>query len=374
MSEDEEARRGAQPPPPPPPPPSFEPPPPPRYEPPPQYQPLPPPGNAPPAGGQPPAGYPPAYSPAPGAAPPDTGQAPPPGYPVQPPGYPPPQGYPPPPPGYPAPGRPPTPFDYPQQPGAPPRPARRGFLGALVSAALAVWAFIKYGGLLLLKFGAVKTLLTLLLSLGLWALLLGPWAGLGIVIMILVHELGHYAEIRRQGGTGAGIVFVPFFGAATYQRSRPADALKQAEIAIAGPVTGTVAATVAFVLYGLTHSPVLLYWAYIGFFINLINLIPAGFLDGGQILGAVSKWFQVVGVVGILVAVFAIGVSPLLLFIGLLGIPSVIERFRNDRADYYQSVPVAARWAIGASWLVLVAYLGFAVAQTSDILRLILQQ
>jgi Zn-dependent protease len=277
-------------------------------------------------------------------------------------------------PGYP-PGYPAQPGQAPPDGGTPPRPARRqGFLGGLVSAVLAIFAFIKYGGLLLLKFGAVKTLLTLLLSLGLWALLLGPWAGLGIVIMILVHELGHYAEIRRQGGTGAGIVFVPFFGAATYQRSRPADALKQAEIAIAGPVTGTVAATVAFVLYGLTHSPVLLYWAYIGFFINLINLIPAGFLDGGQILGAVSKWFQVVGVVGILVAVFAIGVSPLLLFIGLLGIPSVIERFRNDRADYYQSVPVAARWAIGASWLVLVAYLGFAVAQTSDILRLILRQ
>jgi Zn-dependent protease len=116
------------------------------------------------------------------------------------------------------------------------------------------------------------------------------------------------------------------------------------------------------------HQPELLVWAYLGFFINLINLIPLGMLDGGWILAAVSKWFQVVGVAAILVGVFVVGLSPIFLLIGLLGIPTIIERFRNDRSEYYQSVPVVGRWAIGVAWLVLVGFLGFAMAQSHELL------
>jgi len=129
-----------------------------------------------------------------------------------------------------------------------------------------------------------------------------------------------------------------------------------------------VGATAAFVVYTTTHQTELLLWAYLGFFINLINLIPLGMLDGGWILAAVSKWFQVVGAVAMLAGVFVIGLSPIFLLIALLGLPTILERFRNDRSEYYQSVPMAARWAIGASWLVLVAYLGLAMAGSHELL------
>ena len=61
---------------------------------------------------------------------------------------------------------------------APQRTARQrqGITGAIITALLAVWSFFKYGGLFLLKFGAVKTILTLLLSFGLYAWRLGPLA------------------------------------------------------------------------------------------------------------------------------------------------------------------------------------------------------
>jgi Zn-dependent protease len=293
-----------------------------------------------------------------------------------------PPSYAPPPPEYVppgAPGRPQQPL-YPPgfgregRPPAPPtRPARRqGFLGGLVSALLAIWAFVKYGGLFLLKFGALKTLITLAISFWAYAVFFGPGFAAGLVVMILVHEMGHVIEIRRQGMKASAPLFIPFFGAAIFQRQHATDALHQAEIGIAGPIAGTVGATAALVLYGTTHQPELLVWAYLGFFINLINLIPLGMLDGGWILGAVSKWFQIVGVAAILLGVFVIGLSPFFLVIGLMGIPTIMERFRNDRSEYYQSVPVAARWAIGVSWLVLVAYLGFAMAQTSDLLHTVI--
>jgi Zn-dependent protease len=163
-------------------------------------------------------------------------------------------------------------------------------------------------------------------------------------------------------------LFIPFFGAAIFQRQHPTDALKQAQIGIAGPIAGTVGATVAFVLYGSTHEPYLLLWAYVGFLINLFNLIPVGMLDGGWILAVVSKWFQVVGLAALIGAVFVIGFSPIVLIVALLGIPTVIERFRNDQSPYYRAVPVPARLAMGVAWLALTAYLGYAFFESHTIL------
>jgi Zn-dependent protease len=250
---------------------------------------------------------------------------------------------------------------------------RSGLLGGLLALLAAAWGFGKYVLLFLLKFGAFKTLLTLFLSFGLYALAFGPWFAAGLVVMILVHEMGHVVEIRRQGMQASAPLFIPFFGAAIFQRQHPTDALKQAQIGIAGPIAGTVGATAAFVMYGTTHSPILLLWAYVGFLINLFNLIPVGMLDGGWIMAVVSKWFQIVGLVLLVGAVLVIGFSPIVLIIAVFTIPAIFERFRNDRLPYYQSVPVSARLAMGAAWLFLTGYLAFAFHETHDILATIVR-
>jgi Zn-dependent protease len=285
---------------------------------------------------------------------------------------PPPYGPPPPPP----PGEPRgyQPFDSYYNPQPPQRPQRRasgrnGVLGGLLAILAAAFAYGKYALFFLLKFGAIKTLLTLLISFGAYAIFFGgPLIAAGLVLMILIHEMGHVVEIRRQGMQASAPLFIPFFGAAIFQRQHPTDALKQAQIGIAGPLAGTVGATVAFALYGTTHLTWLLFWAYLGFLINLFNLIPVGMLDGGWIMAVVSKWFQVLGLGALLLAVFFLGFSPIVLIIVLMGFPAVLERFRNDRLPYYQSVPVPARLAMGAAWVFLTGYLGFAFLQTHDLL------
>ena len=284
---------------------------------------------------------------------------------------PPPYGPPPPrppdePPGY-------QPFDSyyrPQPPQQSGRNAsgRNGLIGWLLALLATIWAWGKWALLFLTKFGALKTLLTLLISFGAYAIFGGPWFAAGLVLMILVHEMGHVVEIRRQGMAASAPLFIPFFGAAIFQRQHPTDALKQAQIGIAGPLSGTVGATVAFVLYGSTHFWPLLLAAYLGFFINLFNLIPVGMLDGGWILAVVSKWFQVFGLGVLLLAVIFLGFSPIVLIFVLLGLPAVFDRFRNDHLPYYQAVPVPARLAMGAAWLFLVAYLAFAAFQTHQLL------
>src|ERR1700730_12237546 len=254
-------------------------------------------------------------------------------------------------------------YDYapntPAQPSgsAPGRGGLLGWLGTLVAGAIALFKYAFF----IVPYG--KTLITLVISFGAYAIFFGPWFAAGLVVMILIHEFGHVIEINRQGLKATAPVFIPFFGAAIFQREHPQSALHQAQIGIAGPLLGTVGAVVAYVLYGTTHFTPLLLAAYLGFFINWFNLIPAGMLDGGWILGAVSKWFQVFGLVLLGLLVIFGGSSPMIMVFVLLGLPTIFARFRNDRDPYYQAVPVPARWAMGAAWLVLAIFLGFASYQ-----------
>ena len=245
----------------------------------------------------------------------------------------------------------------PQPPAPQPSPQRREGPLAQLGALL----------LLILK---GKTLLTLLISLGAYVWLLGSfWTALGLVVMIFVHEMGHVVEIRRQGMKASAPLFIPFLGAAIFMRQHATDALKQAQIGIAGPIAGTIGATAAFVLYGSTHSNVLLSWALIGFFINLFNLLPFGMLDGGWIMGAVSKWFQVLGLIALAGAVYFLGLNFVAIVVILFGIPTAIERFRNDQSPYYRSVPVRARLAMAAAWLFLTGYLAVATLAVNQLVR-----
>ncbi len=250
-----------------------------------------------------------------------------------------------------------------------PQSNNRGLMGGLGAVLAAVWAFVKFGGLLLLKLPFAGTLISLVISFGGYALFYGPWFAVALLTMIFVHEMGHVIEIRRQGMQATAPIFIPFLGAAIFQRSHPTDALKQAQIGIAGPIAGTIGATVAFALYGTTHNPVLLLAALIGFYINLFNLIPIWQLDGSWILAPVSKWFMVAGYALIAAAVFVFHfVSPLLIIVALLGVPTLLQRFRDAANPYYTSVPARARLAMGAAWLALVIFLGIASLQASSLL------
>lgn len=249
-----------------------------------------------------------------------------------------------------------------------PRQGNRSLLGWLSSVVLGVWAVVKYGLVFLIKIPAFATLLSAMVSFGAYSLLYGGWFAVALVVMIFVHEMGHVLEIRRQGMHATAPIFIPFLGAAIFQRQHPTDALKQAQIGIAGPIAGTLGATVAFMLYTSTHSPVFLLAASIGFFLNLLNLIPAWQLDGAWILAPVSPWFQVVGLVMIgLSVLFFHFASFLLIIIGVLGIRTMMQGFRNARNPYYTSVPMSARLALGAAWLGLVLYLGVMTLQAESL-------
>ena len=246
-----------------------------------------------------------------------------------------------------------------------------GIAGGLLAVLAAAWAYGKYALFLVFKVPALTTLISLAISFAAYAPVFGGWYALGLVVMILIHEMGHVVEIRRQGMRATAPVFIPFLGAAIFQRQHPTDALKQALIGIAGPIGGTIGATAAFLLYGLTQNPILLLAAWIGFYINLFNLVPFWMLDGGWIMAPTTRAFRLISsaIVAATGLFLGFAFSPLLIVIGAVGVITALTGRRNDFNPYFASIPARSRAAIGVAWLVLVMYLGLASAQAYVLLN-----
>jgi Zn-dependent protease len=174
--------------------------------------------------------------------------------------------------------------DYgpPQQPA----PRRAGTLrrlaGPLVAAAIALakWSF------LLLKFASI------FIAVAAYALIWGWKFAVGFVALILVHELGHYLEALREGLHPRLPVFIPLLGAyVQFTRGNP---WQTARVAVAGPILGGVGSLALYVASRSNGSELLSALAYTGFFLNLINMLPFGILDGGQVWRS-AHWLRLGG-------------------------------------------------------------------------------
>ena len=149
----------------------------------------------------------------------------------------------------------------------------------------------RLGGLALLiggaalKFGFIFVkFFSFFISVAAYSLLFHSWTfALGFVLMILVHELGHVVEARRQGLEVSAPMFIPFIGAYVKIQHAGLTPWRNALISLAGPAAGGAAAAVVWAIGSARDSPMLIALAYIAFLLNAFNMIPIGFLDGGQI-------------------------------------------------------------------------------------------
>jgi Zn-dependent protease len=162
------------------------------------------------------------------------------------------------------------------------RGALRRLFGPIIAGAIALAKF----SFVLVKFGSI------FLAVGLYMLFFRWQFAVGFVLLILLHELGHYLEAKREGLNPKLPVFIPFLGAyVKYSRGNP---WQTARIALAGPMLGGVAALVCYLIGRANGSDLFLALGYTGFFLNLINLIPVGILDGGAIWRS-ARWLRVGG-------------------------------------------------------------------------------
>ena len=139
---------------------------------------------------------------------------------------------------------------------------------------------VKFGFLSFKFFG-------IFIAVGGYALIWGWKFAVGFVALIFVHEMGHYIEAKRQGLNPSLPVFIPFLGAYVALRGNRIDPWQNALVSLAGPIAGTAGAAIVFAVGKSQHSQFLLALAYTGFLLNLFNLIPIGFLDGGHTIQSV---------------------------------------------------------------------------------------
>src|SRR5437667_1880613 len=192
------------------------------------------------------------------------------------------------------------------------------------------FAKLKFVLLPLLKFLPIllKSGGTMLLMVWVYTRLWGWQFALGFVLLLFVHESGHLLVAKKFGLKVGAPVFIPFMGAFIALKEAPRNAWIEAQVGIGGPLLGTVGAVVCYGLYDLTGQRLLAALAFSGFFLNLFNLAPVGFLDGGRIVTALSPWLWIVGF-GILLALTIAQPNFLLIILLVLSLPRLFFLFRR---------------------------------------------
>src|SRR4051812_44627357 len=240
-------------------------------------------------------------------------------------------------------------------------------LGGLLLPLAVLASKAKIFFLALIKVKAVTTLGTMFISIVAYGLAFGWPFSVGFVLLLFVHEMGHVIQLRREGVEASAPVFIPFVGAVIAVKSLGKDAAAEARVGLAGPILGTIGTLIPLAIWLATGSDLWRALAYVGFFINLINLLPVLPLDGGRAMAVLGPKIWIAGIL-IAIAATVIFLGPfMLLFVLLLGGPELYHRFKNRHSEEsraFHSVPTRTKVAVGAVYLALAVLLIVGVSET----------
>jgi Zn-dependent protease len=247
---------------------------------------------------------------------------------------------------------------------------RKGLRTLWAPIALLIYVLAKFKGVLaaLFKLKLFTVLGSAFVSVAAYALIWGWYFAIGFVVLLFVHELGHVAVAKTQGLKVSAPLFIPFMGAMIAMREMPQNAWREAQLALGGPLLGTAGAVACWAMGAALDSDLLRALAYVGFLINLFNLIPVVPLDGGRAIGAVHPVFWLVGVV-ILGVAAVVWLSPFVLVIVLLlGGAELWSRGkswwqnRGTAGNRYYEIAAWQRVVVGAVYVGLAAFLFWAMS------------
>jgi Zn-dependent protease len=238
-----------------------------------------------------------------------------------------------------------------------------------------LFAPLGVAGVLLMKFFApvlkflpviLKTGGSMILTVGVYAMTWGVWFAVGFVFLLLIHECGHLLAAKRIGLKVGAPVFIPFMGAFIALKEAPPNAWIEAQVGIGGPVLGTVGAALCEVVFLVTGNPLFSALAYTGFLLNLFNLAPVGFLDGGRVVTALSPWLWLIGFV-ILLGLTIMHPNFILILILAFSVPRLLSLFRRKSQEQrrYFEVTATQRWTMALMYfgLVVILVLGMNMSQ-----------
>lgn len=159
---------------------------------------------------------------------------------------------------------------------------------------------------------------SLLLTLFVWQGMLGTMAmAVGFLVMLFIHEMGHYLAAKQLGLPVSAPIFTPM-GAVILMPTLPKSAKDEAYIAMAGPVLGTVGALAGFILGLVLGVKDLIQVSQLAFMLNLFNLIPLAPMDGGRISMVINRHLWVLGAPLLAWVVYSSGFSSMTVLVAAL--------------------------------------------------------
>jgi Zn-dependent protease len=238
------------------------------------------------------------------------------------------------------------------------------------SALRKLWAPIAAGGAALVKYGAVlfkaKFLFSIFISFGVYLWIGGVWFAVGLIILLFVHEMGHVIEAKRQGLPVSAPMFIPLLGAMITLKEFPRDAWHEARLALAGPIVGSLGAAAIYLAGVAEDSNRLKAIAFLGFFINLFNLLPIVPLDGGRAVAALHPALWLLGLVA-LAGLVVLRPNPILILILIFAAMELWRRWQmRDHPEaraYYRVLPWQ-RTAVALAYFGLAALLVLGMHET----------
>jgi len=259
------------------------------------------------------------------------------------------------------------PPEYAPRPSAPPKPIWKRAGGYVVGAGIlaAKFKFLLIGAKFALSFGSIFA------SIWFYALIFGWKLGIVFVLLVLVHEMGHWLSFRAMNVPVSLPYFIPGLAAFVQAKAPVPTPAHGAVAALMGPVLGVAASAICYG-YGVgTHNAFWFAAAYLGFFLNLINLIPFGFFDGARIAEVLDPRLFWVGVIAFAAFIALVGLhSPMswlfILLIAASGIPRLKLAWRGIVPPQFALTPVFVRRVIAAGYFatIAIAALGAGVTMT----------
>lgn len=152
-----------------------------------------------------------------------------------------------------------------------------------------IGALLWKGKALLAGLTKAPTLLSMLFTITLYAQTWGWIYGIGIILLIYVHEMGHVFELTRLGFQFEAPRFIPGFGAFVLLKEKWTDPVEDAQIGLAGPRWGLIATLICFAIHHWTQMPVFNALTRTSAWLNLVNLVPFWTLDGARAARALSR-------------------------------------------------------------------------------------
>ncbi|GCE48145.1 hypothetical protein EI42_04143 [Thermosporothrix hazakensis] len=247
---------------------------------------------------------------------------------------------------------------------------------------------------------------SILVSVLVMQLLFRSWfVALSIMGILLLHELGHLIVLWLKRIPTRGPFFIPLLGAfVAIPPIRKAEDV--ALIALSGPFFGGLGAAFCYAMamyassqdcptqfffpsdpldlhlcFLFGHARMWLVLSYVGFYLNLLNLLPLQPLDGGRVAPILWRWSFVLGLpLGLILlkdtfnlsSPLLIAFSLLTLLLLLISVTMTIVSFRKPQLPL-DPISVKQRLLIACIYLLLAVALGYGWWTTSSLLNYINQ-